>query len=261
MHILWAVTGFLVVTPLWWHNVSQSLAGVGVPPIVLPIGLVVLALYLYGHLQKRVLILAVPEDAWFAPANADRLQYLDRGKLDAWSVEVESLGFVQQGDFTAASQQWMAASLARIFFHAKERCFCEVYQSRSPAGGTQPLRCTIMTLFDQGWTLATTTAVSNGYTSQLQRSKGIWSSHPLAPPCELLRIHLEKRDQMSAGIHLHPSPIATVDDYCTRVVQDLAEVGSLLRTKYSFAVLVEYVWFRLFPRTGYGRPYDVRNEQ
>jgi len=92
------------------------------------------------------------------PTEVSSWKKLNRQKLDRYTEELQSLGFVHLMDYTYTSSSF--DGMVRLFSHPKEFCFAEIGQV-----GDLPMFCSISCCLEQRWHIGVTNTPKSSATS------------------------------------------------------------------------------------------------
>lgn len=197
-------------------------------------------------ITKLLLMRSIPDKLVFEPIQLEALPHVDIEALNAYTRNLEALGFTKLYDSQLAGS---VSCVTRLFSHLEHRCFADVSQ----LVGQMPMSCSVISTLEQDWTLSTTdrstdqiSATAYAFLRQ-PRSLGVYK--PGAETQQLLQSHLTFRQQMTADLHLQVLPDVSLEAFL--------EIGQRGRTGQKQALwrksillgLVERLLFSLNPKT------------
>src|SRR5258708_2666220 len=110
-------------------------------------------------LEDGRLVKSVATTMSFPPAIPEQFPRLDRPRLEAFSRDLEALGFEKLLDTSPiADSPTYPPNFSRIYAHRRQGCFGIIMQPFPSLGGPIELRSMLTGYLDAGWSLA----VSNG---------------------------------------------------------------------------------------------------
>jgi hypothetical protein len=195
-----------------------------------------------GFALKRMLLSVVPTEVDFVAVDPARYPLADLRALAGYTALYEQLGFVPVGDYTlTATSGKVQPGFARLFVHPETGCYAEVNQLFPAGRPPTPLRSVIGTLFDDGWSLATTDREVDAVTYAMRRPRGPWTSLPGRPPAELLDHHLAFRDRLVRGLGLRPRWNTSQSAYFAYEREQAVERRRTLARRNIFVFLAEVI--------------------
>lgn len=199
----------------------------------------------------------------FPPATGSQFPQLDTAELDRYTREFENLGFVRLLDFSlVANTAKPIPSFCRIFAHTRNHCFAEVSQIFPPRKAPLPLRCSIQSSLQDGWSLGFSDRKPQAASAMLRRKKAIGISMPGTPTHELLQNFLQMRSQICGDLGTSVIADDTLEAYFAKVQRAATEMreevtqrnfaSSLSQFYYRKLALLktkpEYVWLGDYPK-------------
>ena len=202
-----------------------------------------------GLLLKRAIIAAVPVGIEYVAVEPQEFPALDVNALERYTWHFSALGFVHVGDYCLdAERGTVQPGFARVFVHPSEACYAEVNQLFPATQPPTAMRSMIGTLFEEGWSLATTDRVPDGVIYMMRRPKDLWACRPdLAPP-QLYRLHTELRDRLSRDLAIRPVYETSRDAYVAREQAGAYERLATIKRRNVYAALAEILLFPLHPK-------------
>ena len=160
---------------------------------------------------KGRLVKGVATTMSFPPAIPEQFPGLDRARLDAFSRDLEDLGFERLLDTAPiADSPTHPPSFCRIYADRRHACFGILLQVFPRSGGPIELRCMLNGYLDEGWSVG----VSNG--------------QPLA--ASALRF-LAFRDRVCTDLGLRPMADTSLATYIQRTLESLGEISAAMKKK------------------------------
>ena len=199
----------------------------------------------------------------FPPATAGNFPRLDLEGLDRYTQAFEGMGFVRLLDFSLVSDSpTQPPSFGRLLTHTNHHCFVELSQAFPKGKSAFPLKCSIQSHLQNGWTISFSDRKPNAASSLLRRRKAIGICMPDAIPSELWEAFLKMRNQVCVDLGIQPINDDTLEAYTTKMQRAAAEMReavqqrnfvtgvpeiylhklSLMKTK------PEYVWLGDYPK-------------
>ncbi len=200
-------------------------------------------IFAVGTMKKRVLNNMATSYS-FPPATPTQFPLLDLSALDRYSREFEAMGFTRLADFSLVPDKgFHAPSFCRTLAHTRHHCFAEVSQIFPKGKKPMPLKCSIQSCLQDGWTIGFSDRKPQAASSLLRRRKSIGICMPATGPGELLQSFLKMRDQVSMDLGVSPLNDDTFEAYIRKVQHSLTEMREAVQQK-SFAVGIPQVYFR-----------------
>jgi len=199
----------------------------------------------------------------FPPATPSQFPQLDTAELERYSREFESYGFIRLLDFSLVSNASRPIpSFCRLFAHTRHHCFAELSQVFLLRKTPLPLRCSIQSSLEDGWTLGFSDRKPQAASCLLRRKKAVSISMPGTTTYELLQRFLLMRDQICQDLGIACLKDDTLDAYISKVQRAASEMHDAVeRSKFvtripevyyrNLALLKtnrEYVWLGDYPK-------------
>jgi len=186
---------------------------------------------------------SIPVELEFLATDPGQYQDLDAGELQRYTGELESLGFKHALDFQVKTEvPSTGEGFARLFIHAKDHCFAEVNQLFPFGGEPIPMRCSLFSLIENGWSLSHTDRKAEAVTYMLRRKKALWVSRPNASTTELFEEHKEKRQQIALALNLPIREKLTTEDYYAHEREDAINRKVVMKRRYTCWTLICSLW-------------------
>lgn len=204
----------------------------------------------------------------FPPATPAQFPSLDAAALDRYTREFESLGFARLLDFSLVSDAPnQPANFCRLFTHTRHHCFGEVSQIFPRGKAPMPLKCSIQSCLQEGWTLTFSDRKPQAASSLLRRKKSLSVCMPEVGTGELLQAFFKLRDQVCMDLGISPVKDDTLEAYIAKVQRSATEMRTAVKEKnfakglsqvhYRKLSLLkskpEYVWLGDYPKEAEGR--------
>ncbi|QLE55714.1 hypothetical protein [Nostoc sp. TCL26-01] len=197
-------------------------------------------IFFFEIIAKGFLLSAVPKNIQIVPADLDNLEQVDKNTFNSYTTALESLGFERISDLQLSES---STTVVRLFSHPKHLCFAEVLQTL----GKEYIFCAIASSLEKGWGISSrdqihpTTAINYAF---LRRPQAIIIYKQGVTPKELLRSHLELRQQMMRDLNLQVLPDISIETYFAESKKVRIELRSRMWRKSVIISLIE-MW--LFP--------------
>lgn len=216
----------------------STLAGADAVTVAL-LGLVAVALAF--ALLRRRLLRAVGTTMSLQPATPAAFPALDRARLDAFSRDLERLGFERLLDTAPVTDSPRhTPSFCRVYAHQGQRCFAVLMQSFPKLGASLELRCMLNGYLDDGWLVG----VGNGRPLPaapfVRRPRAIGISRPGAPVEELMARFLRFRDQVTADLGVRPIADTSLAFFQSRTSESQREILRAMKRKSVTVGLGQY---------------------
>jgi hypothetical protein len=206
----------------------------------------------WGHLllslvsMKRRVLNNMPTAYSFPPATPAQFPLLDTAALDRYTQDFEGMGFVRLLDFSLVSNSPNPVpSFCRLFVHTRNHCFGEVSQLFPRGKSPMPLKCSIQSYLQNGWSLSFSDRKPLAAGSLIRRKKAPSVCMPAATTSELLHSFLQMRDQVCQDLGISPMRDDTLEAYIARVQLSAAEMREAVQQK-NFAAGISHIYYRKF---------------
>jgi hypothetical protein len=181
----------------------------------------------------------------FPPATPAQFPMLDIAALDRYTREFESMGFTRLLDFSlVADTASHPPSFCRLLAHTRHHCFAEISQI-FPRGKNRPLKCSIQSCLQNGWTLSFSDRKPAAASSLLRRGKALVVSMPEATTSELLQSFLKMREQVCVDLGISPVNDDTLEAYIAKVQRSAGQVRDAVKQK-NFVAGIPQIYYRKF---------------
>jgi DNA-directed RNA polymerase subunit RPC12/RpoP len=209
--------------------------------------LVPLGLWLLSSTKSTILD-AMPVDLEFVPARLEDFPNLDQKKLTAYSDSFEKLGFRPLMDYTVQTEsEGSARGFARLFVDPGKHCYAEVNQAFA-AGSARPMRASIFSLLEDGWSLASGDREPSKEYYLLRRPRGVWHSFPGEKPSQLVAAHLKLREEMIGDLDVSVRTEDTAEAYFENEKKATRERKERVRRRWALGILLEFKFFEKNPK-------------
>jgi hypothetical protein len=219
-------------------------------------------LFRFGSVKQRI-VKNMATSFSFPPAAPSQFPLLDLDGLERYTRELEGMGFARLLDFSLITNSPIyPPSFCRLFAHTRHHCFALVNQLFPRGKVPMPVKCSLESQLQGGWSIAFGDRRPQAAASLVRRRRVIGVNMPEAHLPELLTAMLKMRDQMCVDLGISPLNDDTLEAYISKTqrsagelrdavqeknfVKGLSEVYlrrfSLLRTK------PEYVWLGDYPK-------------
>ena len=188
----------------------------------------------------------MPTSYSFPPANPAQFPMLDLDALERYTREFEGMGFTRLLDFSLVSDAGSnPPSFCRLLAHTRHHCFGEVSQL-FPKGKTPlPLKCSLQSCLQNGWTLSFSDRKPQAAGSLLRRKKALGICMPEVTTGELLQAFLKMRDQVCLDLGISPVNDDTLQAYIDKMQRSVGEMREAVQEK-NFVKGVPEVYLRKF---------------
>jgi hypothetical protein len=206
----------------------------------------------WGHLllsifsMKRRVIKNMPTSYTFPPATPAQFPLLDTAALERYTQEFESMGFVRLLDFSLVSNRTTPIpSFCRLFAHKRYHCFAEVNQIFPQGKSPMPLKCSIQSVLENGWSLGFSDRKPQAASAMIRRRKALGVSMPEARAPELLQAFLQMRDQVCQDLGISPMRDDSLEAYVAKTQAAATDMRDAVQQK-NFATAVSNYYYRKF---------------
>ncbi len=218
--------------------------GVTVVILIVPLGI------LWAVLMKSTVVGSLPDDVECRPARRRDFPDMDDDPLDDYTEAFEALGFRKLTDYTVETDPDNGnQAFARLFYHDGEHCFAEINQVITAAGQAVPMRCNIMSLLEDGWTVSNGNRQPTRELYLLRRPRAVWRSFPDAKPKKLLKEHLALRGEMVEALEIDVRADADAEAYFAQQKAAAHEWKQRISARWAVGVALELWLFPMFPKT------------
>ena len=197
--VLWSQKGWQTVPKSEFETRARQSPSTIRAPFSIWIWLAILALALFwkigywGHLflgifsAKRRMLKNIATSYSFPPAIPAQCPALDVAALDRYTRELESMGFTKLREISLVSNAAKPIpSFCRLFVNTQHHCFAEASQFFPSGKPTHPLKCSIQSVLDDGWSLVFSDRKPMAASALMRRKKALGVNMPDATPYELL---------------------------------------------------------------------------
>jgi hypothetical protein len=199
----------------------------------------------------------------FPPATPAQFPALDLDALERYTREFEGMGFTRLLDYSLVSDSATSPPcFCRLLAHTRNHCFGEISQIFPKGKAPLPLKGSIQSCLQDGWTLAFSDRKPQAASSLLRRRKamGIWMPEATLP--ELLQAFLKLREQICLDLGIQPVNDDTLQAYINKMQCAATEMREATQEKnflkevpqYYFRkvrliqTMPEYVWLGDYPK-------------
>ncbi|MGB2606565.1 MAG: hypothetical protein WBC78_23375 [Candidatus Sulfotelmatobacter sp.] len=180
----------------------------------------------------------------FPPATPAQFPALDLDALDRYTREFEGMGFSRLLDFSLVSDSKAnPPSFCRLFAHTRHHCFGELSQIFPRGKKPLPLKSSIQSCLQNGWTLSFSDRKPQAASSLIRRRKALGICMPEANSWELLQAFLKMRDQVCLDLGVAPVNDDTLEAYIAKMQRSATEMREAVQKK-SFMKGVPEVYLR-----------------
>jgi hypothetical protein len=204
----------------------------------------------WGHLllslfsMKRRVLNNMPTSYTFPPATPTQFPQLDTAELERYTREFESMGFARLLDFSLVSNRSNPIpSFCRLFAHTQNHCFAEVSQLFPRGKSPMPLKCSIQSVLQDGWSLGFSDRKPQAASGMIRRRKGLGVSMPGATSWDLLQAFLQMRDQVCQDLGISPMRDDSLEAYIAKTQAAATDMRDAVQQK-NFATAVSNFYYR-----------------
>ena len=198
----------------------------------------------------------------FPPATPAQFPALDLDALERYTREFEGMGFSRLLDYSLVSDSATSPPcFCRLLAHTRNHCFGEISQIFPKGKAPLPLKGSIQSCLQDGWTLAFSDRKPQAASSLLRRRKAMGICMPEATLPELLQAFLKMREQVCLDLGIQPVNDDTLQAYINKMQRAATEMREATQEKnflkvpqYYFRKVAliqtkpEYVWLGDYPK-------------
>jgi hypothetical protein len=199
----------------------------------------------------------------FPPATPAQFPALDLNALERYTREFEGMGFTRLLDYSLVSDSATSPPcFCRLMAHTRYHCFGEISQIFPKGKARLPLKGSIQSCLQDGWTLSFSDRKPQAASSLLRRRKALGICMPEASTSELLQAFLKMRDQVCLDLGIQPVNDDTLQAYINKMQRAATEMREATQEKnflkgvpeYYFRKVAllqtkpEYVWLGDYPK-------------
>jgi hypothetical protein len=199
----------------------------------------------------------------FPPATPAQFPALDLDALERYTREFEGMGFTRLLDYSLVSDSATSPPcFCRLLAHTRNHCFGEISQIFPKGKAPLPLKGSIQSCLQDGWTLAFSDRKPQAASSLLRRRKAMGICMPEATLPELLQAFLKLREQVCLDLGIQPVNDDTLQAYINKMQRAATEMREATQEKnflkevpqYYFRKVrliqtkPEYVWLGDYPK-------------
>jgi hypothetical protein len=160
----------------------------------------------------------------FPPATPAQFPQLDLEALDRYTRDFEGMGFERLLDFSLVSDSATnPPSFCRLFAHRRNHCFGELSQIFPKGKLPLPLKCSIQSCLQNGWTLSFSDRKPQAASSLLRRRKAIGICIPETTSYDLLQAFLKMREQVCLDLGIQTVHDDTLEAYIAKMQRSATE--------------------------------------
>jgi hypothetical protein len=206
----------------------------------------------WGHLllsifsMKRRVVKNMATSYSFPPATPAQFPLLDTAALERYTQEFESMGFERLLDFSLVSNRPNPIpTFCRLFTHKRHHCFGEISQLFPRVKSPMPLKCSIQSVLENGWSLGFSDRKPQAASAMLRRRKALGVSMPEATTSELLQAFLQMRGQVCQDLGISPMRDDSLEAYIAKTQLALTDMRDAVQEK-NFVTAVSNYYYRKF---------------
>jgi hypothetical protein len=253
------LVAFLIFISGKWVNwimdpLQKLLERQGIPPVVAIGATAVILLGAVGlvlaFLTKSSVVGAMPNDVDFRDTSPAKHADLDAKKLEEYTAAFEALGFRQVTDYTVVTDTGGGGrGFARLLFHPEKHCFAEVNQAFRSSGDAIPMRCSLLSLLEDGWSVATGDRQPTKEYYLIRRPRAVWRSLPGRDPQALFKGHLEFRDRVASELRVQVEQDGRAQAYFQRESAATRERKQRVGRRNAVMMALELWLFDRYPKS------------
>ena len=249
-----------------WHSVTKSeyhrlLAETGAPhqtPSFFSVWLLILLLLAFWKFwswanlllvfwgAKRKVLSGMATTFSFPPAAPGQFPSMDVASLDRYTTEFESMGFVRVLDFSLVSDgQNYPPSFCRLMANTRLHCFGEMTQFFPAAKPAMPMKSSILSTLEDGWSLAVSDRKPQAAASLMRRRKALSVCMPEATTSELLQFFTKMREQVCQDLGVSLMTDDTLEAYIARTQRVLVDIRQSVKQRNFFTGIPNYYYRKL----------------
>lgn len=230
-----------------WNRIAALLRHHGLPaPLIGLLGLLVVG-GVFLFFSKQVLLGSSPKTISIVKTDINEYHWLDHQKLAMLSRAFEAIGFGWVADYTIQGPTGMVGrAFARGFYNSESNCFAEInaFESASWVG----MECNLISQFDDGWSLSTTTRRPRFGSWILRKRRSLWSAHVGASPGQLQQIHLAWRENITHHVGVQPLQDFSFENYAKSQEELHLRNKQLIRRRSMVLIFWDQISFTLSPK-------------
>lgn len=219
-------------------------------------------LFTFATVKRRVLNNMATSFS-FPPATPAQFPMLELDALERYTRELEGMGFTRLLDFSLVSNsRTNPPSFCRLFANTRHHCFAVASQFFPKGKSPLPLRCSLESSLQNGWTLNFADRKPQATSSLLRRRRALGVSMPEATTSELLQAFLKMRDQVCLDLGISPLNDDSLEAYVQKTQRSITELREAVQGKNfvkglpevylrKFSLLKtkpEYIWLGDYPK-------------
>jgi hypothetical protein len=254
--VLWTQSGWQTLTKSEYEQMTKRYGSGRVsslPSWMWLAAIVVAVFWRFGHwasllfsvtsLKSRILGNMATSYS-FPPATPAQFPMLDVASLDRYTREFEAMGFSRLLDFSLVSNSTTGhPSFCRLFAHTRYHCWAEASQVFPRNKTAMPLKCSVLSCLQNGWTLSFSDRKPQPASSLIRRGKALSVGMPESTTAELLQGFLKMREQVCLDLGISPVNDDSLEAYIARAQRTAAEMREAV-TKKNFAKGIPEIYLR-----------------
>ena len=191
---------------------------------------------------KRRLIRNIATSYSVPPAVPEQFPAIDRSALDKYSSDLQSLGFVQLGDFSLVPNGKVTTipAFVRLFRHTREKCYAEILQVFPPRGRMRKAYCAFVSTMEDGWKIVVSDNQPEPGSVFVRQPRALSRCFPNLAVSDLLKKFSEFRNQVSIDLQIKPLANETIEQFISDVQNNAAQMQAALKTRNVWVALAHY---------------------
>jgi hypothetical protein len=196
--------------------------------------------------MKRRVLKNMATQFSFPPATPAQFPALDLDALERYTREFEGMGFTRLLDYSLVSDSATTPPcFCRLMAHTRYHCFGEINQIFPKGKTALPVKGSIQSCLQNGWTLTFSDRKPQPASSLLRRRKALGICMPEASTSELLQAFLKMREQVCLDLGIQPVNDDTLQAYINKMQRSATEMREAVQQK-NFVKGVPEVYLRKF---------------
>jgi hypothetical protein len=256
--VLWSQKGWKEISKSEYQFLSQKYGGHQASSTRLLVSLTVVLvlvvmkfvswgqlLFAFGTMKKKILNNMATAYS-FPPVTPAQFPQLDLPELDRYTRQFESMGFVRLLDFSLTADKGVhPPSFCRLLVNTRYHCFAEISQLFPRGKNPMPLKGSILSRLQDGWTIGFSDRKPLAASSLFRRKRAIGILMPDASVPELFQSLLKMRDQVCMDLGISPLTDDTLEAYVQQAQRSLAEMREAIQQKRFAFGLPQVYWRKL----------------
>jgi hypothetical protein len=192
----------------------------------------------------------LPAALTFTPVTPNTLPSLDTITLQTQTEALVTLGFAPLEDtLVTLEKTQQPQQLSRLYWHPSHACYAQLkIPMTGGAGGLA-----IISLFNNNWSLYTTSTSPTLLELLTALDRVAWSSHPRSTPADLLCAHLNQRKSLTEQQKLEFQSVASADLVYTKAKEETLRRKQVAKRQNLLLSFAKGILVRIHPpHAGWG---------